>query len=1081
MPPRENLRRSRAVAERAARLVGNYRPLPGVSDELIGRDGRIRPHWQRFVQTMAELGGRELQHRFSLADRHLAESGVVLRVYGAENGDERPWPLAHVPFLIAPEEWRQLEAGLIQRARLLDAVLGDAYGEGRLAADGALPASIIAGSPEFLRPLVGSEPVGGHHLRIYAVDVGRGPDGDWWVVSDRTQAPSGAGYALENRIALAQALPDIYRAFNVERLAGFFQAFRAGLNALNRHEETRVALLTPGPLNETYFEHAYLARYLGFVLVEGEDLTVRDDTVYMRTITGLKRTDVLLRRLDADFADPLELNPASRLGVPGLAGAVRRRNVVIANALGSGVVEARAMMGFLPGLSERILGEKLILPNVDTWWCGQTLERDHVVAEFDRVVIAPALAPTLPGILSRGPVLGANLSPEDKAKLIDAISRRGQDYVGQEAVTLSTTPVWRGEGEDARLEPRPSILRLYVAQTADGWKVMPGGFCRISDRADARAVTLQQGGTSADVWVLSDGPVAETTLLASPDKVALRRATSTLPSRAAENLFWLGRYVERTEQALRVVFGAERRGGEGATQRVEMLAAVGGEGDQKREITVVARTGFGELQNHQAKAFGEVEGEARQRLEREDHVGEIGQGILQRAEALESRLLAEGGFEVGAGEAAADQLHEECVGRRGDGRTAAPEQADFGRGRDIGRVEIGQQRAKPGDEIGDLARREIERACRIGRRHGIDEARPRDAVLEGGRAEVVGEPFGETAQDRHRQRSGELQHEEEHRDRGRRLARSRLGEEMRRIEPAGRRAHPEQQQEAGTDRLDQDVDVAELPSDAGETAGRDEAGDARAEIGADDEEEAVVELDKACAQPGECEDGGCRRGLRHERHRDADDEADKRRQCLGEGGQRVDIDGARRGLDEVDAEKEQREAEQDAHPVAQRSPAVEAGLIAETDEPDEHQRRDMEIDRRHHDQRRRPDIAAGDDRDRIAGGQRATAHEIAGDDRDRVARLRDDAGDAADQEAGEGRGGGALEQHADPAAERLLQIGGQELQADKEQPETGQQLAKARHVTLSAGHEAYAAPVDPVPAKRLRHRGRASPVLRRST
>jgi uncharacterized circularly permuted ATP-grasp superfamily protein/uncharacterized alpha-E superfamily protein len=600
MPPRGSLRRSRAVAERAARLVGHYRPLPGVADELIGSDGRIRPHWQRFVHTMAELGGRELQHRFSLADRHLAESGVVLRVYGAENGDERPWPLAHVPFLIAPEEWRQLEAGLIQRARLLDAVLGDAYGEGRLAADGALPASIIAGSPEFLRPLVGSEPVGGHHLRIYAVDVGRGPDGDWWVVSDRTQAPSGAGYALENRIALAQALPDIYRAFNVERLAGFFQAFRAGLNALNRHEETRVALLTPGPLNETYFEHAYLARYLGFVLVEGEDLTVRDDTVYMRTITGLKRTDVLLRRLDADFADPLELNPASRLGVPGLAGAVRRRNVVIANALGSGVVEARAMMGFLPGLAERILGEKLILPNVATWWCGQTLERDHVVAEFDRMVIAPALAPTLPGILSRGPVLGANLSPEDKAKLIDAISRRGQDYVGQEAVTLSTTPVWRGEGEDARLEPRPSILRLYVAQTADGWKVMPGGFCRISDRADARAVTLQQGGTSADVWVLSDGPVAETTLLASPDKVALRRATSTLPSRAAENLFWLGRYVERTEQALRVVRAIARRlvdveAGSGAVSRLVSVLTSSGAADFEKGPAQPARLALAAL------------------------------------------------------------------------------------------------------------------------------------------------------------------------------------------------------------------------------------------------------------------------------------------------------------------------------------------------------------------------------------------------------------------------------------------------------------------------------------------------------
>jgi uncharacterized circularly permuted ATP-grasp superfamily protein/uncharacterized alpha-E superfamily protein len=576
MARKQTERHSREAAERAERLIAHYRPLPGVADEFIGADGAIRPHWMRFVQTLADLGPDEAQHRFALADRHLADSGVVFRSYGEANGDERPWPLSHVPFLIDGKEWAHLEAGLIQRARLLDAVLGDAYGAGRLAADGALPAAILAGSPEFLRPLGGARPVGGHHLRFYAVDVGRGPDGRWWVVSDRSQAPSGAGYALENRIALSRALPDIYRAFNVERLAGFFQDFRAGLNALNRHEETRVALLTPGPLNETYFEHAYLARYLGFVLVEGDDLTVRDDTVYMRTISGLKRADVLLRRLDADFADPLELNPASRLGVPGLAGAVRQRNVAIANALGAGLVEARAMLGFLPGLARRVLGEDLILPNVATWWCGQTLERDHVVAEFDRMVIAPALGGRVPGLLDQGAIFGSSVEPDHKATLIRALGRRGTDFVGQEAVKLSTTPVWRGTGDAARLEPRPSILRLYVARGPDGWTVMPGGFCRISDQPDARAVTLHQGGASADVWVLSDGPVAETTLLPSPDKVALQRMTSTLPSRAAENLFWLGRYVERTEASLRLVRAIVARHADGepdGAATIDRLAA----------------------------------------------------------------------------------------------------------------------------------------------------------------------------------------------------------------------------------------------------------------------------------------------------------------------------------------------------------------------------------------------------------------------------------------------------------------------------------------------------------------------------
>ncbi|MBB5754185.1 circularly permuted type 2 ATP-grasp protein [Prosthecomicrobium pneumaticum] len=543
----ESAAKRRARGERAAALIAGYRPLAGAADELIDLSGTVRPHWGRFVETLAGLGVDEVARRFQTADRHLRDSGVVFRAYDGEGGAERPWPLSHVPVLIGPEEWRHLEAGLVQRAELMDAILADAYGEGKLPATGALPAAVIAGSEEYLRPLVGAKPIGGHHLRIYAADVGRGPDGRWWVISDRAQAPSGAGYALENRLALSRALPEIYRGFHVERLAGFFQAFRGGLNALNRHD-TRVALLTPGPLNETYFEHAYLARYLGFVLVEGDDLTVRDDAVYLRTISGLRPIDVILRRLDSDFADPLELNPSSKLGVPGLARAVRNRQVAIANALGSGLVESKALLGFLPALARRILGRDLILPNVATWWCGQTLERDHVIENLDRMVIAPALGARVAGVLDRGPVLGADLGEAARAKLVAAIGTRGTDFVGQEVVRLSTTPVWH----DGRLVPRPCILRLYVARTESGWKVMPGGFCRISEREDARAVTLQQGGASADVWVLSDKPVAETTLIPSPDEVALRRLTANLPSRAAENLFWLGRYVERTETTLRL-------------------------------------------------------------------------------------------------------------------------------------------------------------------------------------------------------------------------------------------------------------------------------------------------------------------------------------------------------------------------------------------------------------------------------------------------------------------------------------------------------------------------------------------------
>src|SRR5277367_5246900 len=280
-------------------FVSGYRLLPGVFDEMMDGDGRVRAHWQPFLSTLAALGSDEINRRFGAADRYLHDSGVFYRVYEDAASIERPWPLSHVPLIIEPAEWRELEAGLIQRAALLEAVLADAYGPSLLSRDGRLPAALIAGNPEFLRPLVGVAPPGGAHLRFYAVDIGRGADGRWWVLGDRAQAPSGAGYAIENRLALSRAIPDIYRTTRVERVAPFFQAFQAELSALSRQDEAHLCLLTPGPMSETYFEHAYLARYLGLLLVEGEDLTARDDGVFVRTVSGLKRTEVLLRRLDA--------------------------------------------------------------------------------------------------------------------------------------------------------------------------------------------------------------------------------------------------------------------------------------------------------------------------------------------------------------------------------------------------------------------------------------------------------------------------------------------------------------------------------------------------------------------------------------------------------------------------------------------------------------------------------------------------------------------------------------------------------------------------------------------------------------
>src|SRR5215470_7786863 len=540
-------------------LINAYRPLPGVFDEMVDSAGRLRPHWLPFLGMLAGLGPEETGRRFATADRHLRDSGVFYRVYEDPAGVRRVWPLSHVPLLIDAADWAELKAGLIQRAELLEAVLADAYGPARLIREGWLPAAVIAGNPEVLRPLVGAIPPGGHYLWLYAVDIGRAADGRWWALSDRTQAPSGAGYALENRLALSRAMPDIYRALSVERLAPFFQAFQAELSALNRQDDSRVCVLTPGPMNETYFEHAYLARYLGFLLVEGEDLTVRDDGVFIRTVSGLKRAEVLVRRLDADFADPLELNARSRLGVPGLVQAVRDGTVVIANALGSGVVEARALLSFLPALAPAVLGEELALPNVATWWLGQAGARDEIIDRLDEMVIASAFLGELPGYGERREVLGAALSPSERAYILEQIAHRGIDFVAKEAVSLSTTPVWR----DGRLEPRPFTLRLFLARVREGWRVMPGGFVRVADDLDARAVSLQRGGSTADAWVLSEEPVAQTTLLPAPDRITITRATGALPSRAAANLFWAARYVERAEATLRLIRALISRVGDG--------------------------------------------------------------------------------------------------------------------------------------------------------------------------------------------------------------------------------------------------------------------------------------------------------------------------------------------------------------------------------------------------------------------------------------------------------------------------------------------------------------------------------------
>ncbi len=540
----------KAASENDAAATTNpfgYAPAPGIYDESTLASGIPRPHWRPFLSAFEKLGRDELAVRWENGRRIIREHGVTYNVYGDPQGMDRPWELDMVPLLISPEEWRIIETGLIQRSKLFNLILSDFYGPQRLLRDGLLPPALVFANPGFLRACHGLRVPRDIYLHLHATDLARSPDGQWWVLSDRTQAPSGSGYALENRIVLSRILPDEFRDCQVQRLASFFRYERDLLRLLapGRSDNPNVVLLTPGPHNETYFEHAYLARYLGFTLVEGGDLTVRDRRVFLKTLEGLQPVDVIFRRVDDTFCDPLELRSDSFLGVPGLVEAARAGNVTIANALGSGVIESPAFLAFLPSLCRRLLDEELKLPSVATWWCGQAEEQQYILDNLDKMVLKPAFATS-----SRKPIFGGALTGKERNALVAAIGARPLDFVGQEKINLATAPVWLNQ----KLEPRGVSLRAYTGATGDSFTVMPGGLTRVAAAFCDEAFSMQSGGGSKDTWVISDAPVLPITLLTpSGQPVSVSRASAELPSRVADNLYWIGRYVERLEHTLRVL------------------------------------------------------------------------------------------------------------------------------------------------------------------------------------------------------------------------------------------------------------------------------------------------------------------------------------------------------------------------------------------------------------------------------------------------------------------------------------------------------------------------------------------------
>ena len=545
------------------RLLENYPTEADRYDEMLAPDGELRPHWRALIDQLQHLTPELLRRRAREVRDAIAADGVTYNVYADPKGATRPWELDLLPQIIAEDEWQTLSAAVAQRATLLNAVLADVYGPQSLMAEGLLPPALIFGQHGYLWPCRGIQPPGGVHLHLYAIDLARSPDGCWWVVADRTQGPSGAGYALQNRQIMARALPDAIADMRVQSLFDYFETLRDSMAQLapgtDDGEAPLIVLLTPGPYNETYSEHAFLANTLGFPLVEGADLMVRGDMVYLKTISGLRRVHAILRRLDDNYCDPLELRADSTLGVPGLVQAARLGNVLISNTLGSSVVESNALHGFLPAISQRLLGQPLALPSVASWWCGEKPALAYTIENLEKLVIMPAFPS-----MRHEPIFGHSLNASARAKVIESLNAQPHAYVAQEWVRLSHAPVLSRSGE-YRLMSRAVSLRVFAAAAADGtYRVMVGGLTRVAHRQRKDIVSMQQGGASKDVWVLGgeSGAAANAPGAAGlaadvlprrrfdtvPVAVGVICSTIDISSHAGENLFWMGRYSERLDK-----------------------------------------------------------------------------------------------------------------------------------------------------------------------------------------------------------------------------------------------------------------------------------------------------------------------------------------------------------------------------------------------------------------------------------------------------------------------------------------------------------------------------------------------------
>jgi len=522
----------------ALSILNSYISTITSDDEVLDSNGQAKPYWKNLFDTIEHLGMDILELRNQEIINKLKENGVTYNVYESNQGINRPWKLDPIPFIIHQKEWEQIEKGLIQRAHLLDLILKDISGPQLLVKQGIIPPELVFNNSGFLLPCFDIKQKLNTQLLMYACDMARGSDGKMWLLDNRTQSPSGSGYALENRTVIGKVFPELNKNVYRSRLSPYFSELQQTIAGLGNfsNEQPNVVFLTPGPGSETYFEHVYLSSYLGYTLVQGSDLLVRDGFVWLKSIEKLERVDVIIRRVDDEWLDPLELNQDSLLGVPGLLTVIRLGNVSVLNPPGTGVLENYGLMAFMQNACEFIFNEKLLMNSVATWWCGQPKELNYVIENIHNLIIKKANRKQ--GFKT---VYCRLLSKIELEQLKTTILNNPKEYIAQEEVNYTTTPSYI----DGKIEPRLASLRAFLVSDGTNYKVMQGGLTRSSPVKDKFVISNRLGGIAKDTWIITDTPFEfnEHLLHKSSPK---NTGTRSITSRNAENLFWVGRLCERT-------------------------------------------------------------------------------------------------------------------------------------------------------------------------------------------------------------------------------------------------------------------------------------------------------------------------------------------------------------------------------------------------------------------------------------------------------------------------------------------------------------------------------------------------------